>query len=142
MKQLQEQKHRYLKTLNRQGSWRFHPKSPKELAFSAKAAPAKSKAAKLHLQKANAQGSAGLTSDSTLHGQSAIAGGDIAAVASRSGDTATWLVPVEGAITTGAMHGCYVEKLHPQGNYLGTALLWEIVSKSTLKWEICRITIA
>ena len=45
MKQLQEQKHRYLKTLNHQGSWRFHPKSPKELAFSAKAAPAKSKAA-------------------------------------------------------------------------------------------------
>ena len=60
-------------------------------------------------------------------------------VASRSGDTATWLVPVEGAITNGAMHGCYVEKLHPWGNYLGTALFWEILSKSTLKWEICRL---
>ena len=60
-------------------------------------------------------------------------------VASRSGDTATWLVPVEGAITTGAMHGCYVEKLHPWGNYLGTALFWEILFKSTLKWEICRV---
>jgi len=51
---------------------------------------------------------------------------------------ATWLVPVEGAISTGAMHGQLCAKEHPQGNTSRTALVWEILSKRTPNREMCR----